>query len=266
MIVFAEEVGEEFADIAASEGRGKVLHVGQRAVYFMTDSGTLLILGRSAIAPYSAGLGDRFQEFKERVAPARSFSLTKGILEIGDVTVVLSETCRSRKRSRIPSRVYRRDVIELARCTAVLLSGDSVDELSWGVLKNLESAVRELRRPDPDELVRSLLVFSGLGPGMTPASDDYLLGVLRALDHLGLEYSKGPVAENVRKKSTLISAKIVEHALHGCYFYVLDDLITALRDGFDAVMETLQQVLRLGKSSGLFMALGMLDAFAVYSE
>jgi hypothetical protein len=101
---------------------------------------------------------------------------------------------------------------------------------------------------------------------MTPASDDYLLGVLRALDHLGLEYSKGPVAETVWKKSTLISAKIVEHALHGCYFYVLDDLITALNDGFDAVMETLQQVLRLGKSSGLFMALGMLDAFAVYSE
>jgi hypothetical protein len=58
------------------------------------------------------------------------------------------------------------------------------------------------------------------------------------------------VAETVRKKSTLISAKIVEHALHGCYFYVLDDLITALHDGFDAVMENLQQVLRLGKSSG----------------
>ena len=265
MTTFAEEVGEEFAKIAASEGRGTVLHVGRRAVYLITDSGTLLMLGRSAITPYSAGLGDRFQELTERIAPGRSFSLTAGILEIGDVAVVLSETCRI-MRSRIPSRIYWKEEIEPTRGMAVLLSGDSVDELGWSVLRNLESAVRELRRPDPDELVESLLVFSGLGPGMTPASDDYLLGVLRALDHLGLEYCKGPVAETVRKRSTLISAKIVEHALHGCHFYVLDDLIAAFHVGVDAVMENLLKVLRLGKSSGLFMALGMLDTFAAYSE
>ncbi len=265
-MVSAEEVGDEFVEIAASEDGGKVIHVGRRAVYLLTDHGTLLMMGKSAIAPYSVGLGHRFHEVKERIAPGRSFSLTEKMLKIGDFAVLFSEERKIIRRGRIPSRVYRAGEIESARSMAILLSGDSVDGLSWNVLEAIESALRGLRRPDPDELVGSLLAFSGYGPGMTPASDDYLLGVLRALDHLGLDYRKGPVAETVRKKSTLISAKIVEHALHGCYFYVLDDLIAALHIGFDAVLENLPKALQLGKSSGLFMVVGMLDTFAAYSE
>ena len=269
MMVFAEEVGDEFADIAAAEDGGTVLHVGRRAAHLITDSGTLLMLGRAAITPYSVGLGDRFQELSERAVPGQRFSFTRGSLEIGDVAVVLSETRRisRRRRSGIPSpRLFLREEIELARNMAVLLSGDFVDGLGWSVLMDLESAVRRLRKPEPDELVGSLLAFSGLGPGMTPASDDYLIGALRAMDFLGLKYNKDPVIDTVRKKSTLISAKIVEHALHGCHFYALDDLIAALHTGFDAVMESLLKVLRLGNTSGLFMTLGMLDTLAAYSE
>ncbi len=267
MMAFAEEVGDELADIAAAEDGGTVLHVGRNVAYLITDGGTLLMLGKAAVTPYSAGLGDRFRALSERIVPGQRFSSTKGILEVGDVEVVLSIKCRIRGRSTITSRrTCRKEEIDLARNMAVLLSGDSVDDLGWSVLRDLESAVRKSRRPAPDELVESLLALSGYGPGMTPASDDYLLGALRALDSLGLEYRKGPVAKAVREKSTLISAKIVEHALHGCYFYVLDDLIAAFHVGADAVMENLLKVSRLGKSSGLFMALGMLDTFAVYSE
>ncbi len=267
MMVFAEEVGDEFANIAATEDGGTVLHVGRRAVYLITDSGTLLMLGKAAIAPYSVGLGDRFQELWERTVPGQRSSFTGRLLEIGDIAVALSETRRIGRRSGVPSpRLCQRGEIELVRSIAVLLSGDFVDGLGWSVLRELESAVRRLRRPEPDELVGSLLAFSGMGPGMTPASDDYLIGALRAIDFLGLKYNKDSVTDTVRKKSTLISAKIVEHALHGCHFYVLDDLIAALHTGFDAVMENLPKVLRLGNTSGLFMTLGMLDTFAAYSE
>lgn len=263
-MIEVEEAGTEFVEVVSGRSEGAVLHAGSRAVHLITREGTLLLLGRTALAPFAAGLGDRFPAFSERVSRGRSFTCEGGVLRVNGVQVRLPGHCRIKERNTGPDpNAIRGGNVGLARRLVVLLSSGVIDDRGWGLLEELESAVRGLRDAAPDDLIGLLLGFAGMGPGMTPAADDYLLGVLRALDHLGLECRSETVAETVRRRSTLISAKIVEHALHGCHFYALDELLGALSGDAEAVMDGVIGALRLGSSSGAFMAMGLLDALAL---
>lgn len=118
-------------------------------------------------------------------------------------------------------------------------------------------------RQDSEELCASLL---GLGVGLTPSGDDYLVGFLTA--HLANEGTASRVGELARvaaetapSMTNAISAAAVLAASRGRARQELSVVVHAALDGDAARLGTsLEALLALGSTSGTDMTVGVLDA------
>lgn len=112
----------------------------------------------------------------------------------------------------------------------------------------------------------------GLGPGLTPAGDDFLLGLLAALNVPGNPQAAwrrigAPIVACAARQTHLISAAALRHAANG---RVRDRIITLcralMRDAPTAMLGALYGVMRIGSSSGTEIALGVLAGFRLHLD
>ena len=109
----------------------------------------------------------------------------------------------------------------------------------------------------------------GRGPGLTPAGDDVLVGILAVLA-LPQSGDPGHVARNaltrllpaLLPKTTSLSAYLVRQAMEGHCSKALCDLLCALAAGSSAVdlMRTITGILATGATSGADMCMGIAAA------
>lgn len=112
------------------------------------------------------------------------------------------------------------------------------------------------------EAVRGLV---GLGPGLTPAGDDMLLGYIAVYNHLG-ENRKlqaalhAAVIRNLPRTADL-SAQMLGDAVNGDYHEYVQAVVEALRTDMAEELDTLlPRLLSIGASSGTDIACGMAAA------
>jgi hypothetical protein len=104
----------------------------------------------------------------------------------------------------------------------------------------------------------------GLGPGLTPAGDDVLAGLLVGLHHR--PDLRGPLAAEVARlaptRTTALSAALLRHAAAGHAVPTLTAVADALTGaGEDGDLETaLSRLLAVGDTSGTALAHGLLRA------
>ncbi len=112
--------------------------------------------------------------------------------------------------------------------------------------------------------------LTGLGPGLTPSGDDVLVGFVGALHWMreqhGIEREVDMVctvvAEAVEGQSTAVAQSYVRHAAQGRLPQRLTEYIEAVRDGTPRERErSMQNMARIGSTSGCDMALGALVGF-----
>lgn len=134
---------------------------------------------------------------------------------------------------------------------------------------------------DSEKLAESAIRLLGLGPGLTPLGDDFLLGVLLALNRWGHvlptdlrknsnneKGSSSPIQvsdlnqiilENTPLKTTRISASLLACAAEG----TADERLLVVSDGLFAGSEVTQNemrnMLRWGNSSGITVLAGMIS-------
>lgn len=110
-----------------------------------------------------------------------------------------------------------------------------------------------------DGSVRALL---GRGPGLTPAGDDVLAGMLVALHHR--EDLRRPLADEVARlapgRTTTLSAALLRHAASGAALPAVLDVADALTGhGSDVdLTRAVTRLLAVGHSSGAALAHGLL--------
>ena len=110
----------------------------------------------------------------------------------------------------------------------------------------------------------------GLGPGLTPSGDDFLVGLLAGLEAIG--HPAGPalasaVAHAARGRTTAIGAAMLGHAARGHYAERLHDVLAAIATGrSDALTRPIERAMAYGATSGadtlvgLFAGIGMPSA------
>jgi hypothetical protein len=99
----------------------------------------------------------------------------------------------------------------------------------------------------------------GLGPGLTPAGDDYLLGVMAGL-WLRDERELLPIIGGVAKHTTLLSAAFLRAAAQGCFAAPWHALASAFeRQDATALRVTSEGIARIGASSGQDALAGLAD-------
>jgi hypothetical protein len=123
------------------------------------------------------------------------------------------------------------------------------------------------RLPPLDALKAAADALGGLGPGLTPAGDDTLSGIVFAVRALGgpnVEPALVAVARSVR--TTDLAAAILEAAAAGCHIEPVHDLVMAAAAGDTAAAAKAAVDLdRFGSSSGADVAHGLRLAFRHHS-
>lgn len=127
----------------------------------------------------------------------------------------------------------------------------------------LERSVADL---DADAAASAARRLVGLGPGLTPAGDDVLAGLLVTLHHCG-DGAVRPLVDRLgaevdgyaSERTTSLSAALLRHAARGEAAAELVGVVDAL-GGHRPLEPALSRLLRIGHSSGHDLARGVLAA------
>jgi len=154
-----------------------------------------------------------------------------------------------------PARALISDALNSCRPTILL-------EPPWR--ETIDVALATIGRLAPlDALKAAAGAVGGLGPGLTPAGDDALSGILfafRAMADPTVEAALSVVARSVRTSD--LAAAILEAAAVGCHIEPVHDLAMAAAAGDSAAaMKAANELDRFGSSSGADIAYGLRLAF-----
>jgi hypothetical protein len=162
------------------------------------------------------------------------------------------------------------DPSRLAGAAARALISDALSSCRPSVLLDppwqatVEPALGTIGRVAPLEALKaSAGALGGLGPGLTPAGDDMLSGILfaiRALGGLTVEPALMAVARSIRTSD--LAAAILEAAATGYHIEPVHDLVMAAAAGDpSAAGKAAADLDRFGSSSGADVAHGLRLAF-----
>jgi hypothetical protein len=123
------------------------------------------------------------------------------------------------------------------------------------------SLVTALARRSLGEAVTRAEALLGVGPGLTPAGDDMLVGMLAAIRYLGpdgdLAGAWGPkVAAQARGRTTSLSATLLRLGGRGQLLPQVGEVLQALATGA-GLRPALDGLLAVGHSSGCELAWGL---------
>jgi hypothetical protein len=154
-----------------------------------------------------------------------------------------------------PARALITDVLAVCR-TSILLEPPWRDRVG--------PAVTTIGRLEPlDALKAAARTLGGLGPGLTPAGDDALSGILFAFRAMGgatVEAALVAVARSVHTND--IGAAVLQSAAAGFHIEPVHDLVMAAAGGDPpAAARAAADLDRFGSSSGADIAYGLRLAF-----
>ncbi len=118
------------------------------------------------------------------------------------------------------------------------------------------------KHPDYDPLIKLI----GLGNGLTPSGDDFLVGLLSGLHFFDIEEDerqlKNIIASN-KHRTTAISESFMRESLDDCYSEIILSLYSSLEiKSSRLISQNVTAILSYGHSSGMDILSGIL--FAVY--
>jgi hypothetical protein len=142
-------------------------------------------------------------------------------------------------------------------------------KMSGPVMQLMASA----ERCDIQSSVHATEKLVGLGPGVTPSGDDFLIGFLAGLSstrgkaqgHVSFIYSLGDALMGIAKQTSEISRTYLYHAVRGQFSSSLSNLAEAIATG-TSVEQAAQEAMQVGHSSGMDSVTGLLIGLTVWSS
>jgi hypothetical protein len=147
---------------------------------------------------------------------------------------------------------------------APMLTGAAGSDDPWLVRARavIGGQLAALGRGDTAAAIGPTVDLIGLGIGLTPSGDDYLVGLLAGLDatddpaRFGLAEA---IARQAPARTTAVSAASLRHATRGAFSERLHDLLVALaRGNLDDLEAPIRRVIAYGSTSGSDTLVGLL--------
>ncbi len=256
----ALDIGFDAASLARLRGRGRVLAVFSHALYVELASGILAVT--SAAAPRGplhlrvrhlprAFVGDSV------TTDGETLSLRHDRIDLDAVVWAAAPLRRdllprARENARRWRDIFARDFAPDAGHAEALSQTHCVDALATGDLCGFARLV------------------SGRGPGLTPAGDDVLAGVLMVahIEFGGISGGVASAIEDVARDSTnTIARAFLRSALQGRSVEPAHDFVRALGTADEASTNNAATALRrIGASSGIALAYGICLALTTLPE
>jgi hypothetical protein len=149
---------------------------------------------------------------------------------------------------------------------------NSGSPLSQKMSRPVMQLVTSTERFDVQNSILGAKKMIGLGPGVTPSGDDFLVGFLAGLwstagtDRGPLSFiaSFGKTLMEVAKQTNEISRTYLYHAVRGQFSSSLSVFLEAIATGQD-VEQAVQETMAVGHSSGMDSVTGLLIGLAVWN-
>lgn len=138
---------------------------------------------------------------------------------------------------------------------------------AWQDSAAMAAAVMDCLRHDPARLEPVLATVIGSGPGLTPAGDDVLVGILAVLSTPAAGPAGAAAATAIAATllsllpaTTSVSGHLLEQAAGGLFARPVADLISALigRNVGAALHAAIKRVMAIGATSGADICMGIL--------
>jgi uncharacterized protein DUF2877 len=267
-------------------GRGGEVHSAYRRTINIRFAGDQLVClhgGRRLVAPFGIALGQRFRSPAfERITPGAPVEAAPHFLRIPteDLEVELAETPAWAPRARATTLAPDAAARHAETLEAILLQHDNPDGLAGLVegadatpllrraLPGAQDLERGLARGDRARILTGAGPLLGLGPGLTPAGDDFLAGFLgtaaltRPADEVLIRDVGAEILRLAESRTTLLSRAFLSHALQGALAPPVDAVAAAILEGAGrpAVARAAQAAAAIGHTSGLDILAGMVFA------
>ena len=251
---------------AAPRPAGNVHSVFDRALNLAWHDGRLLTLQGPGplVAPFAAELG--WLPRASGIRPGtrvwrRGHTLVLDDLVLDWQNAVMADTAMP-ESARGPTRALS---IRLAEAPAEGAAG-------LGSSRALVARARlseGLRRHDAAAFVHGALGLLGLGEGLTPAGDDFLVGTLAVLHRFAPSWLRehpaiaAAVGTRAASATTIVAREFVTHALAGHFAESLIDLLTA--EAAEAAGRAVARVLGTGATSGADTLIGIRVALEAWT-
>jgi hypothetical protein len=255
--------------------RAKVLHVFEEACNLVREDGAILSLvseniGNGPFNLVGASVGNKeshwpgFPEFVQADSPVYS---NKTRLIIGRMIVDFSgvklwsprpswERLSGENLIELIPMLFRRFQIESHQESLVaLLYGDAIDRFQRAADKSWRLLAYSISRQDIEGVKKSVGQMAGLGGGLTPAADDFLMGVVYALWAVNKPKSMSRMIEvivdSATSRTTKLSAAWLRASGQGQASETWHDLVEGLSGNSAEQKErAIEVILKTGHTSG----------------
>lgn len=138
------------------------------------------------------------------------------------------------------------------------------------LLPNIHKITKQIKEGNFLALIKLIEPFIGYGNGLTPSGDDFISGILLALNRWANIFNLDPslsgfnkhVVELCYKKTTTLSANLIESATESMADERLIKAVDYLAAGEYSSDEVQKGILSWGNSSGVDTLAGMMTAFS----
>jgi hypothetical protein len=158
---------------------------------------------------------------------------------------------------------------------ASILDGDKVaNHYKDFIIDSVKRLAKGISNSDYKEITEASKRLIGLGPGLTPAADDFLLGILASLYYMG--YYFGNHLENLEKiagfiiydlpgRTTFISEIMLRNGMKARFSEPIRDLMLAITNS-NSINDECVNLLNIGGTSGSDCAAGIVFGGALMAK
>jgi len=265
----------------------RVLSVHPRACNLVSDHGDLIALVTSAVGngPFHVVLAEPTLDRLKPGVPARYH---QGQLQVADVSIDLQDAALWEPKVAWPDApMTSTNMAHLAAYVAararsplfatwktnsagLAFPGRWPEVLAERASQAAENLLAGLAAGDVERITWGVGGLTGLGPGLTPAGDDFLVGLMAGLRAWPMILPSGWTAERACRlivqvaahRTTLLSAAWLRHAAAGEFAEPWHALVQALANAHEAhIHRAADRILETGATSGADAMAGFLAPF-----
>jgi len=181
---------------------------------------------------------------------------------------ILVEISRSRLKSTLEGTQHSTKRNKYQDLLDSVLPGNNIHISDLpGFNHHLTEFLTALERSKPTMEGKELSGLLGLGPGLTPLGDDFILGVILTLNRWeqvlfpvqGLKQFNRDLLKDAENKTTALSASLLSCAIEGSADERLLDVLDSFFSGDESSSRDLDDLLKWGSSSGIGVLAGMVS-------
>jgi len=200
--------------------------------------------------------------------PSASVAIDASTARIWSPALPAAARVTANRRSIEAARAIAADLAPAGGLGPLLTGGDRPADPWLGVARALIGRQLEaLRAVDVASALGPTVDLVGLGTGLTPSGDDYLVGMLAGLEATGHPAHRpiaAAIAASAAGRTTAIGAAMLAHAARGAFTERLHDVLVALAIGRpDGLRTAMARAMAYGATSGSDTLVGLFGALDI---